>query len=502
MKSGLIPCPRAPPAAALQRVLEAPFARTAVGTRSAAASPSARFESPGIKQGPCVSNPHAIHHDSSARAVRLLCSAGKNSSNAITRNEVSMAPDQELQSTTSSEPSIQERPSVSVNAAKTAPPSSSGAAQARPASFSFAAKESLEIQNAWTMIMRWSKRLRKQNGEALEETKKVAVFGGGSFATAMGTTIAANREDVEVVMLLRTPEACIDINEKHENIKYLKGYPLPHNIRATANVEEAILGAQYVIHAVPVQSSRAFLKSIKKVLPPTVPLICVSKGLEIGTGLMMSEVIEKSLGKNHPAVFLSGPSFAKEVMERKPTGMVSACKDYDLNRKVQALFASPTMRVNTTTDVIGVEICGALKNVLAIGAGIVEGLGLGNNSLAAFVVQGCSEIRWLAEKAGAKPTTISGLSGLGDIMLTCYGSLSRNRSVGVRLGQGEKLEDIIASSSQVAEGVATAGAVVSLAKRYRVSLPVLTAVAGVLSKNLQPEEAVESIMNLPQIEES
>jgi glycerol-3-phosphate dehydrogenase (NAD+) len=176
-------------------------------------------------------------------------------------------------------------------------------------------------------------------------------------------------------------------------------------------------------------------------------------------------------------------------------------QDKNLAREVQRLFASPAMRVNTSSDVIGVEICGALKNVLAIAAGIVEGLDLGHNAMAALVAQGCSEIRWLAEKMGAKPATISGLSGLGDIMLTCYGSLSRNRSVGVRLGQGERLADILASSSQVAEGVATASVVVGLAKKYRVQLPVLTAVAQVLDGHISAREAVTAIMDLPQIEE-
>ena len=180
---------------------------------------------------------------------------------------------------------------------------------------------------------------------------------------------------------------------------------------------------------------------------------------------------------------------------------MAASKDMALARRIQAVFASPTMRVNTTTDVIGVEICGALKNVLAIAAGIVEGLDLGSNAMAALIAQGCAEIRWLAEKMGAKPTTVSGLSGLGDIMLTCYGSLSRNRSVGVRLGRGERLADILASSSQVAEGVATAGAVIAIARRYRVALPVLTAVAQVLEGNLTPREAVDNVMSLPQIEE-
>lgn len=168
---------------------------------------------------------------------------------------------------------------------------------------------------------------------------------------------------------------------------------------------------------------------------------------------------------------------------------------------MQGVLASPTLRVNTTADVVGVEVCGALKNVLAIAAGIVEGLALGHNAMAALVAQGCAEIRWLAERMGARGETVAGPAGLGDIMLTCYGSLSRNRTLGVRLGQGEALEDILGSSRQVAEGVATAAAVVALARKYRVQLPVLTAVAHILDGHISAREAVYELMNLPQVDE-
>ncbi|KAK9908822.1 hypothetical protein WJX75_003354 [Coccomyxa subellipsoidea] len=353
--------------------------------------------------------------------------------------------------------------------------------------------------------MRWSRawRTAEDNGASLiGRLEKVVVFGGGSFGTAMACALASQKSQLKVTLLLRDPYVCKGINERHVNTRYLKEYVLPSNVVATTSSLEAIQGAQYAIHAVPVQHSRAFLKSIADVLPPDVPIISVSKGLEMGTGKMMSEVIPDALGRRQPAAFLSGPSFAKEMMDLRPTGVVAASKDKKLAREMQSLFASPYLRVNITTDVTGVEICGALKNVLALAAGIVEGLDLGNNAMAALVAQGCAEIRWLAEKMGAKPATVSGLSGLGDIMLTCYGSLSRNRSVGVRLGKGEALAEILASSSQVAEGVATAGVVVSLARTYRVSLPVLTAVAQVLDGALSPKEAVFEIMNLPQIEES
>lgn len=306
---------------------------------------------------------------------------------------------------------------------------------------------------------------------------------------------------MEVILLLRDQGLCDDINLRRRNTRYLPDFDLPSNIRATTDAREAILGAQFAVHAVPVQSTRAFLISIKDLLPSNVPIISVSKGLEMGSGHTMSELIPSALDRRQPCVFLSGPSFAREVVEGKPTSLVAACRDENLARTVQELFASPIMRVNTSGDVMGVEICGALKNVLAIAAGIVEGLDLGNNAMAGLIAQGCKEIRWLCEKLGAKPTTVSGLAGLGDIMLTCYGSLSRNRAVGIRLGRGEKIRDILASSKQVAEGVATAGVVVSLARKYRVSLPVLTAVAQVLDSNLTPSEAVNAIMNLPQIEE-
>ncbi|GAX80140.1 hypothetical protein CEUSTIGMA_g7578.t1 [Chlamydomonas eustigma] len=384
------------------------------------------------------------------------------------------------------------------------PPSVSGTSSSAPG-FTFAPSERNQIRDSWDTLMRWSKVLRtrsQENRNPLESTNKVVVFGGGSFGTAMAASLAGQKQSMEVVLLLRDIELCNDINTSHRNSRYLPDFELPANVRATTSASEAIQGAQFAVHAVPVQSTRVFLQSIKELLLPSVPIISVSKGLEVGTGLMMSELIPSALERKHPCVFLSGPSFAQEVMEGRPTGVVAACKDFELARTVQELFASQVMRVNTTSDVVGVEICGALKNVLAIAAGIVEGLDLGNNALAALIAQGCSEIRWLAEKMGARPTTMSGLSGLGDIMLTCYGSLSRNRSVGIRLGKGEKLADIVASSKQVAEGVATAGVVIILAKRYRVSLPVLTAVAQVLDNNLTPREAVYAIMNLPQIEES
>ncbi|XP_031486442.1 glycerol-3-phosphate dehydrogenase [NAD(+)] 2, chloroplastic isoform X1 [Nymphaea colorata] len=362
------------------------------------------------------------------------------------------------------------------------------------------------VKVAWEKLVRWSRFWRLMNAKAktdvLEQTKKVAVLGGGSFGTAMAALIAGNKADMEVSMLVRDVEVCDSINHSHCNSKYLSGYMLPKNVCATTDAKAALLGADFCIHAIPVQFSSAFLGGISEYVDSKLPIISVSKGLELNSLRMMSQIIPQALGNpNQPVIVLSGPSFAVELMKKLPTAMVVASKDKKLARAAQQLFSSQYVRISSSSDVTGVEIAGALKNVLAIAAGIVEGMNLGNNCMAALVAQGCSEIRWLATKMGAKSTTLTGLSGTGDIMLTCFINLSRNRTVGVRLGSGEKLDDILNSMTQVAEGVATAGAVITLAQKYKVKMPVLTAVARILDNELTPKKAVMELMNLPQVEE-
>ena len=360
------------------------------------------------------------------------------------------------------------------------------------------------VRQSWDKVMRWSRRVEEKNSkkeDVLATTKKVAVMGGGSFGTAMATLLARNKPDLDVVILVRSEADAASINEDHKNAKYLPKYELPNNIRATTDPAHALPECDFIVHAVPVQSSKAFLAGVKKHISPDTPLLCLSKGLDRETCEMMSEVIPEGLGRKQPLAVLSGPTFAVELMQGLPTAIVAASEDKNLAWRVQRLFASTHLRVNTSADVVGVEMSGALKNVLAIAAGMIEGLELGNNALASVVAQGCAEIRWLASKMGARPETLAGLSGTGDIMLTCFVNLSRNRSVGVRLGKGESLEDILGSMNQVAEGVATAGAVMKLARRYKVSLPVLTAVARILEDDLDPRDAVQEIMNLPQVPE-
>ncbi|EEC81760.1 hypothetical protein OsI_25428 [Oryza sativa Indica Group] len=371
------------------------------------------------------------------------------------------------------------------------------------------------VRKAWEKLVRWSRSWRRRNrSDVVETTRKVVVLGGGSFGTAMAVQVAAKKADLEVSMLLRDDLVCRSINHSHINCKYLRDHRLPENITATTSASDALAGADFCFHAVPVQFSSSFLEGISTHVDPKLPFISLSKGLELNTLRTMSQIIPQALGNpRQPFIVLSGPSFAIELMNKLPTGrnliviklymaaMVVASKDKKLAAAVQQLLASPNLRISTSNDVTGVEIAGALKNVLAIAAGIVEGMHLGNNCMAALVAQGCSEIRWLATKMGAKPTTLSGLSGSGDIMLTCFVNLSRNRNVGLRLGSGEKLDEIMNSMNQVAEGVSTAGAVIALAQKYHVKMPVLTAVARIIDNELTPKKAVMELMNLPQVEE-
>jgi glycerol-3-phosphate dehydrogenase (NAD+) len=363
-------------------------------------------------------------------------------------------------------------------------------------------EERRSVKETWDKILSWAATQHAAPAEdVLAATRKVAVLGGGSFGTAMATLLARNKPSLDVVLLVRDPATALAVNDRHVNERYLAGHALPPNVRASTDPAEAFAGADFIVHAIPVQQSSAALAALKHIIPPDVPILCLSKGLEVGTCRNMSELIPVALGREQPLCVLSGPTFAIELMRGLPTAIVAASADAKLALRVQRLYASSNLRVNTSSDVVGVETAGALKNVLAIAAGIVEGLALGHNAMAALVAQGCSEIRWLAERMGAEPATMSGLSGVGDIMLTCFVNLSRNRTVGVRLGRGESLEAILASSSQVAEGVATAGAVVMLARRHRVALPVLTAVARIVDGQLSARDAVDILMSLPQTTE-
>ncbi|KAJ0045796.1 hypothetical protein Pint_06674 [Pistacia integerrima] len=272
------------------------------------------------------------------------------------------------------------------------------------------------VRVAWEKLVRWSRSWRsKAKTDILERTNKVVVLGGGSFGTAMAAHVANRKAQLEVYMLVRDPIVCQSINENHCNFRYFPEHKLPENVIATTDAKTALLGSDYCLHAVPVQFSSSFLEGIADYVDPGLPFISLSKGLELNTLRMMSQIIPQALrNPRQPFIALSGPSFALELMNKLPTGdlhllgnsdvaesgnsMVVASKDKKLANSAQQLLASNQLRISTSSDVTGVEIAGALKNVLAIAAGIVEGMNLGNNSMAALVAQGCSEIRWLATK--------------------------------------------------------------------------------------------------------
>ena len=239
---------------------------------------------------------------------------------------------------------------------------------------------------------------------------KVVVFGSGSFGTAMATAVARNGH--EVVMLSRSDEIARGINEQNKNMKYLAEFDLLPNISSTCSTADALRGCDFIIHSVPVQASMSYLTERRDDIPPHVPIISTSKGLHSDLLLTMNEIIPQALGREQPCAFLSGPSFAKEIMRDMPTAVVVASSSEELAIRVQTLFKTERMRVYTTMDVIGVEVGGALKNIFAIACGIAEGCGLGYNSAAALVTRGLSEMRKLALCMGAQEQTLSGLSGL------------------------------------------------------------------------------------------
>jgi glycerol-3-phosphate dehydrogenase (NAD+) len=332
---------------------------------------------------------------------------------------------------------------------------------------------------------------------------KVSVFGAGSFGTALSMVLANNGHDVSI--LARDPAVVESINERHENCKHQSGHVLPSRVTATSDIAECLKGSSLIVHAVPAQNSLDFLSHRREQinsLARNVPIVSVAKGLHVASGgLMMRDVILKGLGdvseQDRPLAFLSGPSFAKELLDRMPTGVVVASSNADLARRVQKLFSSVVLRVYTSDDVIGVELGGALKNIMAIAAGIVAGCGLGYNTVTGMVTRGLNEMRLLALAMGAQETTIAGLAGVGDLMLTCYGGLSRNRSVGIRLGQGESLEQIIESMSEVAEGVPTAAIAVRLAEQHNLDLPIMRNVHRVINGEQTPKEALVQLMTRP-----
>ena len=325
--------------------------------------------------------------------------------------------------------------------------------------------------------------------------EKVGVIGAGAWGTTLGRLLA--EKNLAVRLWAHEQKVVEAIREKHENTTFLPGFKLPPLLSPTGSLKEAVHGADVLLFAVPSQAARSVLQQLGPVLSDKpIPLISVTKGIEEESLKLMTEVMKETLpaSMHRGLAVLSGPSFAAEVSKGLPTAVTLACEDTDLAQRMQKALMTPSFRVYSASDLIGVQLGGALKNVMALAAGVVDGLGLGFNSRAALITRGLAEMIRLGTAMGADACTFYGLSGAGDLVLTCTGPLSRNYTVGVRLGQGEKLADILAGMHAVAEGVRTSRAAVGLAQRYHIEMPIVQEVSSVLFDGKSCRQAVHDLM--------
>lgn len=322
----------------------------------------------------------------------------------------------------------------------------------------------------------------------------VGVVGAGSWGTTLANLLAKQGHVVRLWAL--EPDVVDAINARHENPRYLEGVSLDPRLFATNGLEEAVADAEFVVSVSPAQHARAVMERAAGAMRGGTRIVSASKGIERTTLYTMAEVLDEVVPSHAgpAASFLSGPSFALEVAREEPTAVTVASKDADAALRVQALFQTSYFRVYTTDDVVGVELGGALKNVIAIAAGMVAGLGLGHNTTAALVTRGLAEIARLAEARGADRLTLSGLAGMGDLILTCTGGLSRNRHVGHELGHGRTIDEILADMDMVAEGVDTTRAAHALARREGIEMPIVEEVHAVLFDGRNAAEALENLM--------
>ena len=322
---------------------------------------------------------------------------------------------------------------------------------------------------------------------------RAAVIGGGSWGTALASVLGTNGHDV--IIWSHDPEVARALAEKHQNPKYLPDLSLSDRLTGTHDLAQALAGAELVVAANPSHVTREVMRDALPSLPRTAPIVCATKGIENESLLTMHEVLEDVFpAEMHPyLVCLSGPSFAKETVLKLPTAVVVASPWEKMAQRVQRFFSNDYFRVYTSNDVMGVELGGSLKNVCAIAAGISDGMGFGSNTRAAIMTRGLAELVRLAVKKGANPLTLSGLAGMGDLVLTCTGELSRNRTVGLGLGRGQKLREVLAGMTQVAEGVRTAKSVHELAQKMGVEMPLHQAIYRILYEDLPPKAALQSL---------
>jgi glycerol-3-phosphate dehydrogenase (NAD(P)+) len=326
---------------------------------------------------------------------------------------------------------------------------------------------------------------------------RVAVIGAGSWGTALAMVAARNRH--EVTLWARESEVAREINRIRRNPFYLSDFEMVKNIRATTELEDAIDGVDFALLVVPSHAMREMVTRLRPRLTRNTVLVSAAKGVENSTLMRMEEVIADVLRESFEPnyVALSGPSFALEVAKGDPTAIVAASRSRDASEMIQRSMSSSSFRIYTNTDVVGVELGGAVKNVVAIAAGVVRGLGFGTNAVAAIITRGLAEMTRLALAEGARAETMAGLAGLGDLVLTCTGELSRNRHVGIELGRGRKLADILSEMREVAEGVRTTSSIYELGQRLGIEMPITASIYALLYQDKPASEAANELMGRP-----
>ena len=324
--------------------------------------------------------------------------------------------------------------------------------------------------------------------------KRLTIIGGGSWGTALSVVLAPRFSTVR--LWVYEQDLAERMRDSRENDVYLPGFPIPANVDVTTRFDAALDGAEIVLGVMPSHRARGVYQRLLPHLDQSMLLVSATKGLETGSLLRMSEVIHQVVGeKLSPRVaVLSGPTFAKEVARGEPTALVVASTDIGTAVEVQKAFSGSSFRLYTNSDPIGVEIGGAVKNVVAIGAGVCHGLGLGSNSMAALITRGLAEITRLALALGGEDRTLAGLAGLGDLLLTCTGALSRNRMVGMQLASGKRLDEIVGSMQMVAEGIETTKATMDLALRHGIEMPITEQMHAMLFEARPPSEAIRQLM--------
>jgi glycerol-3-phosphate dehydrogenase (NAD(P)+) len=326
--------------------------------------------------------------------------------------------------------------------------------------------------------------------------RKIAIIGAGSWGTALAIALCRSRAQHRISLWAYEREVVDSLRERRVNEIFLPGFEVPREVEVTGELAEAARDAEIVLGVVPSAHARRIYTALLPHLTPSTAIVTATKGLEPESLLRMTELIQEVVSpKFMPRVAaLSGPSFARDVARGDPTAVVIASADATLATEVQEEFSGPTFRLYTNADVIGVELGGSVKNVIAIAAGVVEGLGLGYNSAAALITRGLAEMTRLGVALGARAETLTGLAGMGDLVLTCTGGLSRNRTVGVELGKGRKLEEILANTKMIAEGVGTTAATRTLAERLGIEMPITEQMYAVLYEGRAPSDAIRELM--------